>query len=121
MGAVSVDVHAKERVLEVLYPMHTKEGVETFLEQLPYIEEAMYLSGDFDTLIMLLDYQDALENSGLTTSELTVLDAVFTLDMKRVDVAKMLDVTKQTVQTVVNRGLEKIANYYKEGMEKDEL
>lgn len=121
MGAVSIDVNAKERVLEVLYPMHTKEGVETFLEQLPYIESSMYLQGDFDALILLIDFEKALQNSGLTPTELIVLDAVFTLDLKRVDVAKMLDVTKQTVQTLVNRGLEKIANYYAEGMDQDEI
>ncbi len=114
MGAVSVDINASERKLEVMFPMHTPEGVSTFLEQKPYLESLLYYAGDFDALIMLIDFETALENANLTETERTVIDRVFFQDMKRVDVAKMMDVTKQTIQKQLERGLKKIAKYYED-------
>jgi RNA polymerase sigma factor (sigma-70 family) len=114
MGAVAVDVNAVERKLEVLYPMHTKEGVETFLEQLPYIQESMYLTGDYDALIMIIDFQTALAASKLSEREQEIINLVFIEDQKRVDVAKLYGVTKQTVQKQIERAINKLANYYAE-------
>lgn len=114
MGAVSVDINASERKLEVMFPMHTAEGVSTFLEQKPYLESLLYYAGDFDALIMLIDFETALENANLTETERIVIDHVFIQDMKRVDVAKMMDVTKQTIQKQLERGLKKIAKYYED-------
>lgn len=114
MGAVAIDINATSRKLEVLYPMNTREGIETFLEQLPYIQEAMYLTGDFDALIMIVDFEKAMVESGLSDKEKQALELVFIEDIKSVDVAKMLGVTKQTVRKWVERGSDKLANYYKE-------
>ncbi|MDF2010227.1 TrfB-related DNA-binding protein [Priestia megaterium] len=114
MGAVAIDVNANERKLEVMFPMDTKEGVETFLEHYTYLKELMYFSGDYDALIMVIDFEDAFDNCGLTVAERLIIQKVFIEDMKRVDIAKELGVTKQTVQNWSNRSIEKIAKYYKE-------
>lgn len=114
MGAVAIDINANERKLEVMFPMDTREGIETFLEHYTYLKELMYFSGDYDALIMVVDFEDAFANCGLTDAERLIIQKVFIEDMKRVDIAKQLGVTKQTVQVWINRSTEKLANYYKE-------
>src|SRR5699024_10121598 len=99
-------------VKDAMFPMHTKEGVETFLTSYVYLRESMFYDGDFDTLIRLIDFDKALLRSGLSNMELVVINLVFIEDVKRVDVAKHFNVTKQTVQTWISRATEKLSNYY---------
>lgn len=102
------------------YPMHTKEGVETFLLNYSHLKEMLYFSSDYDALIMLIDFDKALIESSLSEMELVVINLVFIEDLKRVDVALLFGVTKQTVQKWVERALTKLAKYYKgvgEGIE----
>lgn len=114
MGAVGIDLSLKEKQLEALFPMHTRDGVETFLKHYNHIKELIYYSGDYDALIMLVDFETAFHASNLTSIEAEVLHLVFVQDLKRVDVAKEIGVAKQTVQNWVNRALDKIAKYYEE-------
>lgn len=114
MGAVSIDINANERKLDVMFPMHTREGIETFLENYNYIYQLIFYAGDYDALIMIIDFQEALVDCGLTEKERNALYLVFIQDMKRVDVAKMFGVTKQTVQKWLERATEKLASYYEE-------
>lgn len=114
MGEVGFDLLVNERKLEILYPMYTIEGVFTFLENYNHIKSSMYYNGDYDALIMLVDFEKALMESKLSEKELQVLTLVFIQDMKRVDVAKMFNVRKQTVQSWLKRAVEKIASYYAE-------
>lgn len=114
MGAVSIDVNANERKFETMFPMNTRDGVETFLSNYNHLEELMYMSGDYDALIMLVDFDTALEKSKLSLKEKLVLNLVFIQDMQRVDVAKIQNVKKQTIQKLVERATEKIAKYYDE-------
>lgn len=119
MGSVSVDLKKSERQLEVMFPMNTVEGVETFLENLPYIEESMYLHADTDALILIIDFQKAVDDTALSARERTAIYKVFVQDVKRVDVAKYYGVTKQTVQKWIERALQKLASYYDESGDYD--
>jgi hypothetical protein len=114
MGAVAIDINANERKLEVMFPMDSREGIETFLENINYLHELMFFSGDYDALILLIDFQNAVVNCGLSEKELKTIHLVFIEDMKRVDVAKQFGVTKQTIQKFLERAFDKLANYYKE-------
>lgn len=113
MGAVGIDINAKARQLEVMFPMNTTEGIVTFLENINYIESLQYFSGDYDALIMLIDFERAWNESGLTKMEKEVLNLVFLLDRKKVEVAIVYGVTKQTIQKHQERAVLKLANYYK--------
>ncbi len=113
MGAVSIDVNASERKYDAMFPMHTKEGVEVFLENYNHLKEMVFFSSDYDALIRIIDFDVALLNSGLSAREQIAIELVFKADLKRVDVAEMEGVTKQTVQKWLERGTEKIASYYK--------
>lgn len=114
MGAVSIDLEAKERRLETQFPMHTRDGIETFLEQINHMKELMFVHGDYDALIMIVDFESATDRCRLSMMEKRVLHLVYIEDLKRVDVAKQFNVTKQTVQKWVERAIGKLANYYKE-------
>lgn len=114
MGAVSIDTEAKARRLESEFPMHTREGVVIFLEEYHNTREVMFLQGDYDALIMMVDFEIALHNSNLSSKEWESIKRVYVHDIKRVDVAKQFNVTKQTVQKWLERGLDKIARYYQE-------
>ncbi|MEW9502368.1 hypothetical protein [Jeotgalibacillus marinus] len=114
MGAVSIDLNKNERKLESLFPMNTKRGIQTFLENYSLLQGLIYSSADYDALIMLIDFNRALDESYLSAKEIYALREVFIKDKKRVDVAKELGVTKQTVQSWLSRSTQKLANYYTE-------
>lgn len=97
------------------FPMHTKEGVETFLLNYHNLKSSAFSKGDYDALIMLVDFELALLESELTVLELVTLERVFIEDLKRVDVAEEMGVTKQTIQTRITRATEKLAKSYLEG------
>ncbi|CDQ21750.1 RNA polymerase sigma factor sigma-70 region 4 domain-containing protein [Halobacillus karajensis] len=115
MGSVSIDVKESERKLEQKFPMDTQDGIIAFLENYNHLQEDMYLKGDYDALIMIVDFSDALHNAGLTDLELLYITKVYVQDMKKVDVAKEFGVSKYTVQTRVARAVQKLAIYYKDG------
>ena len=114
MGTKSIDKNKGERLLTAKYPMNTKEGVNTFLNNYHALKSGAYYQSDFDALIMLIDFDFALMYSGLTDRELYVIAKVFNEDLKQVDVAELIGVTKQTIQTNINRATEKLAKYYEE-------
>mgnify|MGYP001306807422 CR=1 FL=1 len=76
MGSAGYDLHANERKLESMFPMHTKAGVEVFLENYNHLAESVFLSSDYDALIMIVDFKDAFVNSGLSEKEMYVLNQV---------------------------------------------
>ncbi|MFP5303260.1 hypothetical protein R2R70_18920, partial [Cobetia sp. SIMBA_158] len=62
MGAVSYDLEASARRLESAFPLHTEEGVRSFLEKLGSLEELKYYTGDYDVVIWLADFYEVLFN-----------------------------------------------------------
>lgn len=99
------------------YPMYERVGVVVFLQNYNYLKERLYTHSDYDALIMLIDFDRALLESNLTPMELMTINLVFKQDMSRVSVANLYGVTRQTVQTWLTRGTEKIATHYaKEGV-----
>jgi DNA-directed RNA polymerase specialized sigma24 family protein len=92
--------------------MHTEEGMETFLENLYKIQEFRYYGGDFDSSVWLLDFDKALEESGLSKREREVIHYLYFIGYSQIELAKKLGCKKNTVNTLKSRAIKKLAEYY---------
>ena len=113
VGVVSYDIQASGRRLEAAFPLHTEEGVADFLEKLYTLDELKYFAGDFDVSIWLVDFYEALSNSGLSTKEREVIYFLYFEGYKQSELVELMDVKKNTINTLKKRAITKIVDYYK--------
>lgn len=113
MGVVSYDIHASARRLEAAFPMHTEEGVKDFLEKLYALDELKYMAGDYDISIWIVDLYDAMRVCGLSNQEHRIIYFLYFEGYKQIDLAKLMGIKKNTLNTLLKRGIKKLAAYYK--------
>lgn len=116
MGSVRIDLNRKERQYEEAFPMHTKEGVEIFLENFTYIK-GRRLKGDLDASMLLLDFEQTLSDAPLSRREREILYLHYEREYTETEIAKQLGISKKAVQQYKYRAIYKIAdtNAVKEG------
>ena len=113
MGAVTYDIQASARRLEHAFPLHTEEGVRSFLEKLENLNELKYLAGDYDVAIWLLDFKEVLYNHAkLSSLELDIIHNMYFLGYRQVDLVKMMGLKKNTISTILKRAVKKIVAHY---------
>jgi predicted DNA-binding protein (UPF0251 family) len=112
MGVVSYDVSASDRRLSATFPLHTEEGVKAFLEQIYSLEELKFSTGDFDVVIWLADFYDTIATVGLSRAEHKVIYFVYFEGYKQKELVYMLGLRKNTINTLLKRGMKKIAAHY---------
>ncbi|MCS0827420.1 hypothetical protein NX029_26250 [Cytobacillus firmus] len=112
MGVVSYDVEASARRLETAFPMHTEEGVKSFLEKLYQLDELKYFAGDYDITIWIVDFYEAIRNAGLSPTEEKVIYFLYFEGYKQTELVGLLGVKKNTINTLLKRAVKKIAAYY---------
>lgn len=121
MGAVSVDVQAKERMLETMFPIDTEAGVSKLLYALPYVKEGRYLAGDYGACDLIIDLENALANIRLTDSQRRIIDLHYTQDLTQVETVKRMntegfEITQQGVSDNLKTINRRIAKYHGEGL-----
>ncbi|PEM08531.1 sigma factor-like helix-turn-helix DNA-binding protein [Bacillus wiedmannii] len=114
MGAVSIDIAANGRRLESAFPLHTVEGVESFLEKLVSLEELKYTAGDYDVTIWLVDFYEALYEAKLSQAEKKIVYFLYFEGYRQKDLTEMFGYHKNTVNTLKKRAILKLAKYYDE-------
>lgn len=112
MGVVSFDVAASSRRLEAAFPMHTEEGVKSFLSKLLNLEQLKYFTGDYDISIWILDFYEAFEKANLSPSEKQIIFHLYFDGYKQAELVDLLGLKKNTINTLLKRGIVKIAQYY---------
>lgn len=112
MGVVSYDVHANARRLETAFPLHTEEGVRSFLDKMSALEELKYFSGDFDVVVWLADFYEVMWKVGLSDKEMEVLYFLYFEGYKQIELAEKLGIKKNTLHTLLTRATKKIADFY---------
>jgi DNA-directed RNA polymerase specialized sigma24 family protein len=114
MGVVSYDINASNRRLETTFPLHTEEGVRLFLEKLMNLEQLKYYAADFDVVIWLADFYEALLTSNLSDTEKKVIYFLYFEGYRQKELVELLGIKKNTVNTLLKRASVKLANHYEE-------
>lgn len=112
MGVVTFDVKASSRRLEATFPLHTEEGVRAFLEKIHNLESLKYAAGEYEVAIWLSDFYDAMENSGLSKTEHKILYFLYFEAYKQSELVDLLGLKKNTIHTLMSRGIKKIAVHF---------
>lgn len=112
MGAVMYDVLASSRRLHAAFPLHTDEGVRSFLEKIHNLESLKYYAGDYDVVIWLADFYDVLPTVGLSKAEHKIIYFMYFEGYKQSELVDLLGIKKNTIHTLLTRGIRKIAAHY---------
>lgn len=112
MGAVAFDINATSRQLANTYHLWTKEGVESFLENFMHMESARSTGADYDVVVWLLDFKQALLSAGMSPKEWEVVYHLYVLGYKQKELADKWGVAKNTINTQKTRAIAKIAEYH---------
>lgn len=121
MGAVSVDIHAKDRLLETMFPIDTEAGVSKLMYALPYVKANSYYSGDFGAWDLIMDLDKAMENIRLTESQKRIIELHYGDDLTQVETVKQMSkegyaITQQGVSDNLKTINRRISKFHGEGL-----
>jgi RNA polymerase sigma factor (sigma-70 family) len=109
MGAVSVDLNKRERIYEARYPLDNPFGVRHLFEDYGKLETLARKESDFDALIVLMDFEQALIDAKLTTKQKEALFLVFIAKLTQEEAAAEMGIDQSKVSTRVDRAINKVA------------
>jgi DNA-directed RNA polymerase specialized sigma24 family protein len=110
MGAVTVDLWRLERQYDVKYPMDNPFGVRAILEDYHSLWECTVTEGDYDALIVVLDFVSALDGARLTSKQKRALYFVYMEKMTQEEAAAELGYSdKSAINKLLDRAISKIA------------
>ena len=109
MGGGKIDLRSKSKRLEDAYPIDTPKGVHAILSHIHYIREGRFTRGDYDASILLIDFEQSLEEARLTARQRQIIDMVFEQDMYQEEAANILNISQQAVSDHINALVRRIA------------
>lgn len=113
MGTVNVDLHKKEKKYEELYPLDSKDGIRSLLEDIHYVRESRFFGGDLDASNLLIDFELTFEKARLTKKQLEVLDLLYEQDFTQEETATRLGISQQAVVDRRDNAVERMVKYNK--------
>lgn len=96
---------------ENAYKLETEKGVEHFLEDYTKLAAARFYAADLSISDMLLDFEFSMRKA-LTDRQREVISLTFIKDYTQQEVAKMLNVSQQTVQEHNKKAIKNLATYH---------
>ncbi|MFS0841226.1 sigma factor-like helix-turn-helix DNA-binding protein [Paenibacillus sp. 1P03SA] len=109
MGAVKVDLSKGGKRLESLYPLSSEEGVRKLLEQVHHVRSERITRGDYDAVVMLVDFEQSIKDACLTERQQQVIYYAYERDLPQSEIAGMLGMSQQGVSNHLNAAIRKIA------------
>ena len=100
----------KEEAFE--FPMEEPKGVYEFFCWYPHITSAAYDRGDMNALMMIVDFEEALNHVKFTKRQKESMVHVFVDGKSQRQAGEIMDVTQQAVQRFLYLATGKIADYY---------
>lgn len=119
MGAVSIDLSAKERRLDETYALDNPEGVRLLLSDYHALVKRQY-DGDTDAIVILADLAHAIEKARLTWRQKSALHYVFIEDWTQLETGEALGIDRTTVNHYVATSIRKIADVFEYWARHDE-
>ncbi|SET42157.1 Sigma-70, region 4 [Oceanobacillus limi] len=119
MGAVSIDIHEKERKLDETYALDSPEGVRLLLSDYHALVKRQY-DGDTDAIVILADLAHAIDKARLTWRQKSALHYVFIEDWTQEQTGEALGIAQKNVSTLIDRALLNIAEVFEYWARHDE-
>lgn len=94
------------------FPLEQPKGVYEFFIQYPEIRTAAAYKGDMDALILIVDFEKALQNVNFTLRQEEALYYVFMKGYNQREAGTQMGVTQQAVQRFLNVATSKVSDYY---------
>jgi len=104
-----IDFRSKAKRLEDTYPIDTPKGVHALLSNIHYIREGRFTRGDYDASILLIDFEQSLEEAKLTARQRLIIDMMFEQDMYQEEAANILGISQQAVSDHINALVRRVA------------
>ena len=95
--------------LQDAYPIDTPKGVHALLSHIHRIREGRFIRGDYDASILLIDFEQSLEEAKLTARQKKIIELVFELDLYQEEAANILGITQQAISDHVSALVSRIA------------
>jgi RNA polymerase sigma factor (sigma-70 family) len=112
MGAVKMDVNAKERSLDAKYPaLDSPANLRILLSDYHALINRQY-QGDYDAVVLLVDLHKAIEMAQLTGRQSEALRLVYEEDLTQEEAGKRMGIAQNSVSEAVDRALEAISEVY---------
>lgn len=111
IGSVKIDLHRKDREFETTYALDNAEGVKMLLSDYPKFVSRKRL-GEYEAAEVLLDLHNAIELADLTDRQREAIRLVYFEDLTQVEAGKRMGVGKDSVNHLINRAAESIADIY---------
>lgn len=111
IGTVKIDLHRKDREFETTYALDNAEGVKMLLSDYPKFVSRKRL-GEYEAAEVLLDLHNAIELANLTDRQREAIRLVYFEDLTQVEAGKRMGVGKDSVNHLINRAAESIADIY---------
>lgn len=99
----------------------TKEGLESFFEELPNIRERRFYKADLGASDLLMDFDLAVRKAKLSKKQNAVIHYLYTEDLTQTETAKRMSVVVSMVFKHKERALEKITKVFSEWGYNDEV
>lgn len=96
---------------EQAYKLESESGVTAFLNDYHKLAEARFFANDFSISDMLIDFDMAVDRA-LTERQKQVIELTYFKDMRQVDVAKVLNLSQQTIQEHTVKAIKNLATYH---------
>ena len=109
MGGGKIDLRSKSKRLDDAYPIDTPKGVHSLLSHIHRIRESRFIRGDYDASILLIDFEQSLEEAKLTARQKQIIDLVFELNLYQEEAANILGITQQAISDHVRTLVRRIA------------
>lgn len=111
MGAVTKDLHARERALDETYRLDNADGVRALLRDYNALVERQY-GGDYDAVVLLVDLHTAIDMARLTDRQREALDYVFMADLTQAEAGRRMSVDQRNVDAYLDVSIDKITEIY---------
>ena len=100
----------KEEAFE--FPMEEPKGVYEFFCWYPHITSAAYDRGDMNALMMIVDFEEALNHVKFTKRQKEAMVLVFVEGKSQRQAGEIMNVTQQAIQRFLFLATGKIAKQY---------
>lgn len=103
---------ANKRNFEIEYSLEKPEGVNAFLSNLHHIRAAGFDKGDYNAIILLVDFEIAFSRVKITERQRQALHFVFFRDLTQRETGQIMGISQQAVHQLINAVVVKISEQY---------
>lgn len=104
---------------ELVYPLHTAEGLIAFLEAYRSLEESRYTSSNFDLCDLLMDFNDEVDKI-LTDKQKKIMFMYYSDGYTQTEIGTVFGLSQPTLHGHLNRIIDIVSQHHARGVVVDD-